>query len=294
MHSTAWRSQVTGAAPQRHVAPLPRSRRTTILSIGMGDLVLRAFGLSDRGLVRDTNQDAFVMADLSTAARWSGGPSAEWPTSPKGVLLAVSDGMGGARAGEVASSIAVEKLLGGMLQVSGERLPDGEALGRVIERVNRSVHQAAQRADRRGMGATMTALLVVGSCAYVAQVGDSRAYLLREGALRQCTHDQSYVQMLVDAGVMTAREAERSPRKNIVLQAIGQETVHAALGRFDLRRGDRLLLCSDGLTNVVDDAALAEVVAPPAHLGPACVELLQRTRAGGPPDNVTVLLAELV
>jgi PPM family protein phosphatase len=260
----------------------------------MSAIVVRAFGASDRGLVRQTNEDAFVMADLSSGQRWAGGRSAEWKTSPKGVLLAVSDGMGGAKAGEVASALSVEGVLAGLLQVAKDGRPDGEALRQVIERANERVHDAARRPDRRGMGATLTAVLVSGTTAFLAQIGDSRAYLIRGNEIRQCTHDQSYVQMLVDAGVLTAEQASHSPRKNIILQVMGQEALRVALGRLELRRGDRLLVCTDGLTNVVDDEAIVSVAAAPTHLGPACAELVQRTRAGGAPDNVTVLLAETV
>ena len=129
--------------------------------------------------------------------------------------------------------------------------------------------------------------------AYVAQIGDSRAYLLRGGKIGQVTHDQSYVQMLVDAGVMTAAEAEASPRKNIILQVMGQEAVRVALGRVALKTGDRLLLCSDGLSNVVDDATLSAIAKPPGDLAKATKALVALTLEGGAPDNVTVILAEV-
>jgi serine/threonine protein phosphatase PrpC len=143
------------------------------------------------------------------------------------------------------------------------------------------------------MGATLTAMLLMGSMAYVAQIGDSRAYLMRGGRIGQITHDQSYVQMLVDAGVMTAAEAEASPRKNIILQVMGQEAVRVALGRIRLRAGDRLLLCSDGLTNVVDDATIRAISKPPGDLAKASAALVALTKEGGAPDNVTVIVAEV-
>src|SRR6188768_3907775 len=99
--------------------------------------------------------------------------------------------------------------------------------------------------------------------------------------------------MLVDAGVMTPEEAERSPRKNIIMQVMGQESIKVALGRIELRAGDRLLLCSDGLTNVLDDASIAAVAAAPKDLMTAVNELIDQTRAGGAPDNVTAILAEI-
>src|SRR5205085_12623038 len=140
---------------------------------------------------------------------WDGDVS-QWPTGDRGVLLAVSDGMGGANAGEVASALSIEGLARGMIDAAKRGQPDGDDLRRVVEQVSWAVHQAGRRPDRRGMGATMTAALLSGTTMYVAQVGDSRAYLLRDGSMGQVTHDQSYVQMLVDAGVITPEQAEKS------------------------------------------------------------------------------------
>jgi serine/threonine protein phosphatase PrpC len=255
--------------------------------------VVRAFGQTDVGLVREANEDSFTMAELSKAQRWQGGAAAQWSTTDAGVLLLVSDGMGGAKAGEVASALSVEAVLGGMVRAVREKPADGETLRRVIEMASEKVHEAGKRPDRRGMGATLTAALLVGSTAYVAQIGDSRMYLLRGGQIGQVTHDQSYVQMLVDAGVMTPEEAECSPRKNIILQVMGQETVRVALGRISLRAGDRVLVCSDGLSNVVDDATLNAIAKPPGDLAKAVTALVALTKEGGAPDNVTVIVAEV-
>jgi len=258
-----------------------------------GAWVVRAFGQTDVGLVREANEDSFTMAELSKAQRWQGGTAAEWSTTDAGVLLVVSDGMGGAKAGEVASALSVDAVLGGMVRAVREKAADGDTLRRVIEMASEKVHEAGKRPDRRGMGATLTAALVVGHTAYVAQIGDSRMYLLRGGRIGQVTHDQSYVQMLVDAGVMTPEEAEASPRKNIILQVMGQQTVRVALGRISLKTGDRLLLCSDGLTNVVDDTTINAVAKPPGELAKASNALVKLTKEGGAPDNVTVILAEV-
>jgi serine/threonine protein phosphatase PrpC len=253
---------------------------------------LITYGQTDRGLVRSANEDAFVCADLSTSERLRGATAA-WTTSPKGVLLAVSDGMGGARAGEVASALSVEGLLEGMMETSRERVPDSTSLRRVVERSSRRVFDEGQRSDRRGMGATLTAVLVSGDAARIAQIGDSRAYLLRRGRIGQVTHDQSYVQMLVDAGVLTPEQASLSPKRNVILQVMGQEAVDVALGTILLQRGDRLLLCSDGLTNVLDDETIRALAQPPSDLASACDDLVACTKERGAPDNVTVVLAEV-
>lgn len=260
----------------------------------MGKTVVRAFAKTDAGLVRETNEDAVAMADLSTAGQWTGEEMVNWSTAPSGVLLSVSDGMGGAKAGEVASALSVRGLMEEMLAAAKRGLPDGDALRQAVERASYQVYEASRgRPDRRGMGATLTAVLLRESTAYIAQIGDSRAYLLRGGRIGQVTHDQSYVQMLVDAGVMTPEEASQSPRKNIILQVMGQEAVRVALGRIDVAPGDRLILCSDGLTNVIDDDALQRTVLPPKSVEQVCEELVEMTLEGGAPDNVTVIVAEI-
>ncbi len=258
----------------------------------MGDVVLLTYGQTDKGLVRATNEDAFVCADLTTAQRLCGQP-AEWHTTPKGVLLAVSDGMGGAKAGEVASALSVEGLVEGMIRTAEQTQPDGSTLRRVIEASNRRVFVEGQHPERRGMGATLTAVLVSGNDACIAQIGDSRAYLLRNGRIGQVTHDQSYVQMLVDAGVLTPEQASLSPKKNVILQVMGQEAVDVALGRIRLEKGDRILLCSDGLSNVLDDDTIRALAQAPTDLAHACDDLVACTKHQGAPDNVTVVLAEV-
>ncbi len=233
------------------------------------------------------------MADLGATERWQPGGDVSSTTTAPGILIGVSDGMGGAKAGEVASALSIDGVIEGMLEAARNGLLDGSVLRRVIERVSRRVHQASLRPEHHGMGATLTAVLLQGTNAFVAQIGDSRAYILRDEKLGQVTHDQSYVQLLVDAGVMTPEEAERSPRKNIILQVMGQETVKVALGRFTLAPGDRLLVCSDGLTNVLSDEEIGSIARAPNDVTWSVRELLRRTREEGAPDNVTVVLAEL-
>jgi PPM family protein phosphatase len=250
-------------------------------------------GVTDAGLVRHANEDAFGMLDLTNGRRYKPGSPARWTASGPGVLLLVSDGMGGARAGEVASAMSIEGMMTGLLSASRRGTMDENTLRGMIERVSRNVHFASQRPDRYGMGATLTAVLVQGHTAIVGQVGDSRAYLLRDGGIGQVTHDQSYAQLLLDAGLITPEEAEHSPRKNIVLQAMGQTELKVEIARIELRPGDRLLLCSDGLTNVVDDATIKRIASPPAPIVRACNELVTLTLDGGAPDNVTVVLADV-
>jgi serine/threonine protein phosphatase PrpC len=144
------------------------------------------------------------------------------------------------------------------------------------------------------MGATLTAALIHGRRAYVAEVGDSRAYVLRGSRLCQVTHDQSYAQVLFDAGTLTREQAEAFQYKNVILQAIGtRQDVVVALNRFTLRRGDRLLLCSDGLTGEVEDEEIRRVLLATPNLAAACRALVELANARGGEDNITVVLAEM-
>lgn len=142
------------------------------------------------------------------------------------------------------------------------------------------------------MGATLTAALIHGLHAYVAEVGDSRAYLLRGGALEQVTRDQSYVQFLVDQEGFSREQARKSNLRNVVLQAIGQgPQVRPALQRLALRRGDRLLLCSDGLSNKLNEDEMREILRGTPDLDAACARLIDAANEHGGDDNITVILS---
>ena len=215
---------------------------------------LQVAARTDIGRVRSKNEDAFIALDLtlgseSAAPRWSG----RIDVGPRGALCAVSDGMGGAQSGEVASALVLSSLAQALASSVAEPLTSHVQLTSAVKDAHCSVWAEA---CARGieMGATLTALFVRSSAAYVAEVGDSRAYLLRNGRITQLTKDQSYVQMLVDHGAVAAQEAQDLPFRNVILQAMGQQRpLRVALGRLDLRQRDCLLLCSDGLTNEVSD-----------------------------------------
>ncbi|AKT36934.1 PP2C family protein-serine/threonine phosphatase [Chondromyces crocatus] len=277
--------------------PSLRARAGTGMSAAMtrgrAEVKLTMAGLTDRGLVRTSNEDAFFMAHLGTGEQWSEDTPVSWRLGDRGVLLAVSDGMGGANAGEVASALSLEKLLEGMRGRVRPKESDADRLRRTIELASRQVRRAAARPGREGMGATLTAVYLRGTTATIAEIGDSRAYLIRRGLLCQVTRDQSYVQLLVDAGLMTQEEAERSPRRNIVLQAMGQDTdVIVALSRLDLRRGDRLLLCTDGLSSMLSDRQILALAQAPTPIDQACLDLVEHAKDAGGDDNITVILAE--
>lgn len=243
---------------------------------------------TDRGLQRSNNEDALLIVNLDAQERCE--DVADWHVGHRGVLLAVSDGLGGARAGEVASEMSVEAVFE-ELRLERRAGDLDRMLQRAVARASRRVCEAGRTRERQGMGATLTAALIEGTTAHVVQVGDSRAYLLRGGELRQITHDQSYVQTLLDEGSITKEDAERSPLRNIVSQVMGQdEEVRADLGRLVLRAGDRLLLCSDGLSNALDESQILRGAAE-AEVASACERLIEAANAAGGPDNITVVLA---
>jgi serine/threonine protein phosphatase PrpC len=252
-------------------------------------------GRSDVGRCRKNNEDALMIADLvSGSLRRGNVPAGRLDIGTSGVLLAVSDGVGGANAGEVASALVVESLARAMVGAPPDA-PRDVAIKEAVQEAHRDVVEAAQQPGRKGMGATLTAMLVQvrDGCptALIAEVGDSRAYLLRAGRLTLLTKDQSYTQVLVDAG-LDPKLAATSPLHNVILQAMGRTpSIQTALGRLGLRSRDCLLLCSDGLTNAVTDDEIAREVLASTSLEQACQRLVDLANARGGNDNITVLAA---
>jgi serine/threonine protein phosphatase PrpC len=264
----------------------------------MTEMRLDLAARTDPGRQRAHNEDAYLLCDLDAGARASAREIDRkerfdrFVVGERGVLLAVSDGMGGAAAGEIASSISLQSLYDELVR-DEEGGAVAERLARVVRHASRRVREAG-RGDRRGMGATLTAALFCGSAVHIAQIGDSRAYLLREGFIKQVTHDQSYVQMMVDEGRMTLAEAERSPQRSVIMQVMGQrDDVRVALGRISVRPGDRLLLCSDGLSNAISDDVICKIVHQVPFVRDAAARLVDAANAAGGPDNITVILAKI-
>jgi serine/threonine protein phosphatase PrpC len=257
----------------------------------VSDVRLTVAARSDVGRVRTNNEDAFNVTDLATGASLDPGrDGGSIDVRDKGVLLALSDGMGGHQAGEVASALVLDSLRAAMQTgASGSIEAKIEA---AVQRANADVARAA-RENRSGMGATLTAVFIGGVDAYVAEVGDSRAYLLRGGRLRQITRDQSLVQVLVDKGLLSKEDAKVSPHKNVILQAMGlAEDVRVAIARLHLRRGDRLLLCSDGVSNSLSDDELREILGG-GDAAVVCQRLIDRGNERGGEDNLTAIVAEV-
>ncbi|MBI4864866.1 MAG: serine/threonine-protein phosphatase [Candidatus Riflebacteria bacterium] len=255
----------------------------------MGDVRLTVFARSDVGRVRTNNEDTFLISDLESGARLDA-PVIDVDVGDRGILLAVSDGMGGHAAGEVASSLVGESLRKSLSDPAADHSSLQRLLDSAVHRANADVHAAARTAGRSGMGATLTAVLVHDTDAFVAEVGDSRGYLLRAGRFRQITKDQSYVQMLVDAGVLTPQQANNAQNKNVILQAMGaKQDVQVSIGRLRLRRGDRLLLCSDGLSNGVTDPELGALLGD-AELATVCDRMIDLANERGGEDNLTAIV----
>ncbi len=261
---------------------------------------IRVFGKTDRGRTRDHNEDCFLVADLTRRDASLQPAVRDHEVNERGSLLVVADGMGGAAAGELASEMATKTIYQQMVDLWGaerEASPPQFAhyLKEAVEVANTQIHSyATSHPEVRGMGTTTTAVGVLGDQVFLTQVGDSRAYLIRNGQAHQLTKDQSLMQRLVEAGELTEEEAARSERRNIILQALGPDAkVKVDLTYQDLRKGDILVLCSDGLSGQVKKEEIAQVVVTETTLSAACDRLIALANERGGPDNITVVIARL-
>ncbi|MGW0338117.1 Stp1/IreP family PP2C-type Ser/Thr phosphatase, partial [Streptomyces sp. NPDC003011] len=236
-------------------------------------LSLRFAAGSHKGMIREGNEDSGYA-----------GPR----------LLAIADGMGGAAAGEVASSEAISTIVALDDDVPGSDLLT--SLGTAVQRANDQLRAMVEDDPQlEGMGTTLTALLWTGQRLGLVHVGDSRAYLLRDGVLTQITQDHTWVQRLVDEGRITEEEATTHPQRSLLMRALGSgDHVEPDLSIREVRAGDRYLICSDGLSGVVSHQTLEETLA--SYQGPqeTVQELIQLALRGGGPDNITVIVADVL
>jgi protein phosphatase len=253
-------------------------------------------GRTDVGLIREHNEDSFLFGDLSSGESIDDNEAPPLRVEAVPAVLIVADGVGGAASGEVASSMATRiayQHLRERFQKGGLRgtVVVADALQQALLAANREIHaHAVSDRTHHGMGTTATLALVVHGMVYFAQIGDSRAYIVRDGSATQMTKDQSLVQRMVDAGKMTAEQAERSEHRNIILQALGPEQqVVPELTRERLMDGDVVLLCSDGLSNQLTPQEIAAIAGKDADLEAMCDALIKRALDTGAPDNVTVV-----
>ncbi len=234
-------------------------------------LVLRYAARSDRGLVRANNEDS-----VYAGAR----------------LLALADGMGGHAAGEVASQLVIAALA---------HLDDDEPGGDLLAKLDAAVRsgnsaiaaQVEMEPDLEGMGTTLTAILFAGNRLGLVHIGDSRGYMFRDGELTQITKDDTFVQTLVDEGRITAEEAHSHPQRSLIMRALTGHEVEPTLTMREARAGDRYLLCSDGLSDPVSDETIAEALQIP-DVADSAYRLIELALRGGGPDNVTVVVADVV
>lgn len=260
-----------------------------------GGMRLRLFGRTDVGQIREHNEDNFLVANLTTGARGLMEENRDLVVGKGGVVLGVCDGMGGAAAGEVASQMAVD-LVYQQLSAGGPPRERDELARRLVSAIEYTGAQIFQeaRADRsrRGMGTTATIAVFIDRRVFVGQIGDSRAYLLRQGKLVQLSRDQSLVNQLIEAGQLTEEEAETFEHNNIILQALGTaETVQVDLTYADLCKGDVMMMCSDGLSGMIRADEIREVLQNAKEPLEACRELTDRANAAGGHDNITVIVA---
>ena len=270
---TAAELQTTQAAEPTNApgrAEMPVEGRTGADAVSGSNEFISWAARSDVGLVRGHNEDSFLL---------------------QAPLFVVSDGMGGHAAGEVASSIAVETI--------GQQAPgtaDDVLLGAAVESANASVMSAAEQGiGKPGMGCTATAVIIEKSRMAVAHVGDSRAYVLRQGTLVRVTHDHSYVEELVDSGQITADEARTHPSRSVITRALGSDPdMYADHFSLEVGDGDRIILCSDGLSGMIGDGQIESLAVSSATPQQAADNLVAAALTAGGADNVTVVVIDVL
>ncbi|MEO8293965.1 MAG: Stp1/IreP family PP2C-type Ser/Thr phosphatase [Gemmatimonadota bacterium] len=256
------------------------------------------FGKTDLGRTRDHNEDTFLVVDLTTGNASLQPEVRDHAVGERGSLFMVADGMGGAAAGEIASAMAADVILTHLKETwIHDQEPTSQRfafrLKEAVEHANTRINQhSKEHPEVRGMGTTVTVAGILGNELYLAQVGDSRAYLIRNGGAIQLTKDQSLMQRLVEAGELTEEEAEQSERRNIILQALGPEArVKVDLTYQPLSKGDTVVLCSDGLSGQVKKEEIAELVNQQPDLVALCSRLIDIANSRGGPDNITAVVA---
>jgi protein phosphatase len=269
-------------------------------------MIIEIHAKSDVGRVRRGNEDNYLLLDLTSGKTWTGSDGAEPPEElhniepgDKGVVFVVSDGMGGALAGDVASRMAVETVREMLVGSDGEdgcdqETPLVECLRNATVYANLAIHHRSQEDTRcSGMGATFTGAAIKNDVLDLVQVGDSRAYVLRGDQIRLATKDQSLVQQLVDVGQISEEEAETHMFRNVILQALGaQNELSPVSGRIRIRRNDILLICSDGLSGKLRAEDMLRIVTEAkGDLEAACAALVDEANHRGGEDNITVVLA---
>lgn len=258
------------------------------------------FGISDPGLVRGNNEDHFIVADLTRKiiGVHDNNVSTELlahEVGENGTILVVADGLGGYEYGEIASYIAVEAIVYALYDMTETYTTTTEWLLEAVDQAHTSICQHIENTeDKIRMGSTLTAIHIGEGVMTIAQVGDSRAYRLRDSELTLLTEDQTLINMLLERGQITTEEAETHPGRHIILQALGQEkAVYPEISTHTFEDGDYLLLCSDGLSSYVADETIKAILMGEGDEPSHCKRLIEAAYAEGGPDNITVLLSRL-
>ena len=275
-------------------------------------LIVEIYATSHIGRVRKGNEDNYLLLHLTDAKSWTSPQSADdfsietqkFEIDEQGIVLAVSDGMGGALAGEVASKMAVETVSERLIHNDPEKTlsPDGfdeSLIAKLYDATisaNYIIHQQGRTDPQfQGMGATFTGVGITREAVDLIQIGDSRAYLIRNAKIEQITKDQSLVQQLIDANQISPEEAETHALKNVILQALGaQNEIFPVAARLQPYRHDILLLCSDGLSNKVSSLDMQRIILDNLdNLTNACAQLIKEANERGGEDNITLIIARL-
>jgi protein phosphatase len=267
------------------------------------------FGMTDRGLVREANEDQFLVGELLKSLRVHhtsiGLSQSTYLGGPHGQLMLVADGLGGHASGERASTLAVDCLAQFAVNALHwcERLDDCDdeqvfaEWRKALKQCDATVHaEADARPERRGMGTTLTMAYIAWPSAYILHAGDSRCYLLRQGELARVTTDHTLAQRFVEAGMMGAEQANGSRFSHVLWNAIGgtDDGVTVEAHKLGLELGDVLLLCTDGLTKEIKEAQIAEFLAAGADAHESCRQLIAAANDAGGDDNTTVIVARFV
>lgn len=242
---------------------------------------MNIFGSTDKGIVRSSNQDAFATGELADGA----------------VFAIVCDGMGGANGGNIASRMAVDNLSASLKSSYYKKMSESSIrnlLGSAVNAANiRVFDKSRESSELHGMGTTVVASIIFDNVVYIAHAGDSRAYILRDGELKQLTRDHSIVQSMIEDGKLTPDEARFHPRKNVITRALGvEESIVPEFTVFELQNDDILLLCTDGLSNYVDVATLKNVLSD-GGLSDPTEELINLANNNGGGDNITAVVIKI-
>lgn len=294
-HSQRPPGSISSVIPSNIASELTEMEPEALPGSAPEGLVATLHGQTDVGLVREHNEDNFIAFD-ATSGTLLDANGLTISIADRGAVFAVCDGMGGAAAGEVASQMAVDTIFEVMRSDAPlkERDDFARRLVRSIEEAgSRIFANAKSNKSQRGMGTTSTVAGLVDKILFVGQVGDSRAYVLRGNELGQITKDQSLITQLIEAGQLTEEEAENFEFSNIILQALGTAaTVAVDLTFLELRRGDRLMLCSDGLSGLVHPQTMRDVLFNVRDARGACATLIEMARNAGGHDNITVIVVD--